>query len=71
MRLAAGVGRLAGRVSMDMLAVDATGLEDVAVGARAVLWGPSLPVEQVAAAAGTIPYELICGISQRVPLELR
>lgn len=70
-RLAAGVGRLAGRVSIDMLAVDATGLEDVAVGARAVLWGPSLPVEQVAAAAGTIPYELICGISQRVPLELR
>jgi len=62
---------LAGRVSMDMIAVDATRLPEVRVGDRAVLWGPTLPVEHVAAQAGTIPYELICGVSQRVPLELR
>lgn len=62
---------LAGRVSMDMIAVDATGLPQVGVGDPAVLWGPQLPVEQVAVAAGTIPYELLCGVSQRVPIELR
>jgi len=56
---------------MDMIAVDATRLPEVRVGDRAVLWGPTLPVEHVAAQAGTIPYELICGVSQRVPLELR
>ena len=66
----AGRATLAGRVSMDMIAVDATGLPEVRVGDRAVLWGATLPVEQVAAQAGTIPYELVCGVSQRVPLEL-
>jgi alanine racemase len=66
-----GQAQLAGRVSMDMIAVDVTGLPQVRVGDRAVLWGPSLPVELVAAQAGTIPYELVCGVSKRVPLELR
>jgi alanine racemase len=55
---------------MDMIAVDVTDLPAVAVGDRAELWGPNLPVEELAAAAGTIPYELLCGVSQRVPLEL-
>jgi alanine racemase len=61
---------LTGRVSMDMIAVDATDLPSVAVGDRAELWGANLPVEELATAAGTIPYELLCGVSQRVPLEL-
>ena len=61
---------LTGRVSMDMIAVDVTELPAVSVGDRAELWGPNLPVEELAAAAGTIPYELLCGVSQRVPLEL-
>lgn len=61
---------LVGRVSMDMIAVDITDLADVHVGERAVLWGPGLPVEHIAALAGTIPYELLCAISQRVPIEL-
>jgi alanine racemase len=43
----------------------------VQVGTPAVLWGKGLPVEEVARHAGTIPYELLCGVSQRVPLELR
>jgi len=61
---------LAGRVSMDMIAVDVTDLPEVAVGDRVELWGTRLAVEEVAAAAGTIAYELVCAISQRVPIEL-
>jgi alanine racemase len=61
---------LAGRVSMDMIAADITDLPPVSVGDRVELWGTHLPVEELAAAAGTIPYELLCGVSQRVPIEL-
>jgi len=61
---------LVGRVSMDMSAVDITDLPPVQVGDQVELWGRNLPVEQVAAAAGSIPYELLCGVSQRVPIEL-
>jgi alanine racemase len=35
-----------------------------------VLWGPGLPVEDIAARAGTITYELLCNVSQRVDLEI-
>jgi alanine racemase len=62
---------LCGRVSMDMIAVDVTDLPGVRVGTPVVLWGRGLPVEEIARHAGTIPYELLCGVSQRVPLELR
>ena len=62
---------LAGRVSMDMLAVDVTALAPVELGAPVVLWGEALPVEEVARHAGTIAYELLCSVSQRVPLEPR
>jgi alanine racemase len=62
---------LVGRVSMDMIAVDVTGASKIAAGNRAVIWGDGLPVEEVAAHAGTIPYELLCGVSQRVPIELK
>ena len=68
--VAGGRAPLVGRVSMDMIAVDVTGLPPVQVGDRAELWGANLPVEEVAAAAQTIPYELLCAVSQRVPLEL-
>jgi alanine racemase len=61
---------LAGRVSMDMIALDVTGDKPVQVGDTALLWGPELPVEEVAAHAGTISYELLCGMSQRVPVTL-
>ena len=59
------------RVSMDMIAVDVTGAAKVATGNKAIIWGEGLPVEEIAAHAGTIPYELLCGVSQRVPLELK
>jgi alanine racemase len=61
---------LCGRVSMDMLTVDVTDIAQAGVGSPAVLWGPNLPVEDLALLAGTIPYELLCAVSQRVPLEL-
>ena len=58
--------RTVGRVSMDLLAIDVTALPEVQVGDRVELWGKQLPVEEVAAAAGTISYELTCGITRRV-----
>ena len=58
---------MAGRVSMDMIAIDVTDLPPVRVGDVAQIWGAELPVEQQAAAAGTIAYELLCSVRQRVP----
>ncbi len=58
---------LVGRVSMDMILVDLRGVPDARPGDPVTLWGPGLPVEAVAAAAGTIPYELLCAVSGRVP----
>lgn len=55
-----------GRVSMDMLTVDVTDHAVVAPGDPVVLWGEGVPVETVATAAGTIAWELLCGVSQRV-----
>ena len=57
-----------GRVSMDMLSVDLSALPDACVGSSVTLWGEGLPVEEVAQAAGTISYELLCAVSGRVPL---
>ena len=59
--------RTLGRVSMDMLAVDLTDVPDADVGSLVTLWGDRLPVEEVAAAAGTISYELLCALAPRVP----
>jgi alanine racemase len=57
---------LVGRVSMDMISVDARNLPSVKVGDKAVLWGRGLPVEEIAEMAGTIAYELLCGVKRRV-----
>jgi alanine racemase len=63
---------LAGRVSMDMIGIDVTDLDpQPRLGDPVILWGPGLPVEELARWAGTIPYELLCGISQRVAVDLR
>jgi alanine racemase len=62
---------LAGRVSMDMIGVDVTDLASAPrIGDPVVLWGDGLPVEELAVWADTIPYELLCGISQRVAVTL-
>ncbi len=57
---------LVGRVSMDMITVDLTDGPMVDPGAVAMLWGPGLPVEKVAACHGTIPYTLTSGLTRRV-----
>lgn len=62
---------LVGRVSMDMLTVDLGPDTDVRIGERAVLWGPELPIEEVAQAAGTVAYDLLCGVTPRVPVDSR
>lgn len=63
--------RLIGRVSMDMLAVDLTQAPDAAVGDRVELWGSQVSVDEVAACAGTIGYELLTGVTARVPRHYR
>jgi alanine racemase len=60
---------LIGRVSMDMLNVDLRGQPQARVGDPVVLWGQGLPAEEIAARAGTIAYELFCGVTQRVRIE--
>jgi alanine racemase len=63
---------LVGRVSMDMLACDLTHIPAAAPGSPVTLWGAGeggvVPVDEVAAAAGTIAYELFCAIAPRVPV---
>lgn len=58
--------RLIGRVSMDMLHVDLSGIEHAGTGSDVILWGEGLPVEEVARAAGTISYELLCALAPRM-----
>ena len=55
-----------GRVSMDLVTLDVTGL-DVAVGDDVELFGPALPLDEAATAWGTISYELLTGLSRRIP----
>ncbi|HRK77190.1 MAG TPA: alanine racemase [Thiobacillus sp.] len=62
------MSRTLGRISMDMLCVDLSEHADAGVGSPVVLWGEGLPVEAVAAAAGTSSYELLCALAARVPV---
>lgn len=58
--------QLAGRVSMDMITVDLRRVPQARVGDAVLLWGEGLPAEEVAIHAGTLSYELFCGLTQRV-----
>jgi alanine racemase len=58
----------AGRVSMDMITVDLTSVPEAKVGTPVVLWGEGMPVDEVAMAAGTVGYELLCAVAARVPM---
>lgn len=60
--------RIVGRVSMDMICVDVTGIEAARVGAPVTLWGEGLSADEVAMHAGTISYELLCALTPRVPV---
>jgi alanine racemase len=57
---------LVGRVSMDMMTVDLTPVANARVGSQVTLWGDGLPIDEVAHAAGTIGYELMCAVAPRV-----
>ncbi len=59
--------KILGNVCMDQMVVDVTDIPDVAAGDEVILFGKELPVEEVAALCGTINYELVCGVSRRVP----
>jgi alanine racemase len=66
-------GRTVGRVSMDMLTVDLRPFPDAGVGSTVTLWGQAangavLGIDEVAQAAGTVGYELMCALAQRVPV---
>jgi alanine racemase len=60
--------RIVGRVSMDMICVDISAMPDAYIGSPVTLWGEGLPADEVAAVAGTLSYELLCGLAQRVPV---
>ncbi len=67
--------RMVGRVSMDMITVDLSALPGAGVGSEVSLWGQSagsalLPIDEVAQAGGTVAYELMCALAQRVPVEV-
>lgn len=62
---------LVGRVSMDMLTVDLSAVPEAQVGTPVELWGEGLPVDEVAAACGTIGYELLSKLAARVPRRYR
>jgi len=60
--------RTLGRVAMDMLFADLTGVPEAAIGSPVTLWGEGLSADEVAASAGTVSYELLCALSPRVPV---
>ena len=60
--------RTLGRVAMDMLFADLTGIPEAAVGSPVTLWGEGLSADEVAASAGTVSYEVLCALSPRVPV---
>lgn len=63
--------RTLGRVSMDMIALDLNELPHAQVGDEVVAWGEGLSVDEVAASAGTIGYELLCAVGERLRIEVR
>jgi alanine racemase len=60
--------RIVGRVSMDMITVDISGIPEAGIGTPVTLWGEGLSADEVAAAAGTLSYELLCALAPRVPV---
>jgi alanine racemase len=60
--------RIVGTVSMDMISVDISDIPEAYIGSPVTLWGEGLPADEVAAAAGTLSYELLCALAARVPV---
>ena len=59
-----------GRISMDLVTVDLRTLPDASVGDEVILWGEGLPIEEIAEAAETIGYELVCRLTRRVDYQV-
>ena len=62
-----GPARQCGRICMDMSMIDLTDKPNVGVASEVEIFGKNNPIEEMAAAGGTIPYELVCAVSKRVP----
>lgn len=60
--------RTVGKISMDMLAVDLTPCPQAGIGSKVELWGKHVKIDDVASAAGTVGYELMCALALRVPV---
>jgi alanine racemase len=60
--------RTVGRVAMDMICVDISDIPEAYIGTPVTLWGEGLSADEVAAAAGTVSYELLCALAPRVPV---
>ncbi|MCC6474162.1 MAG: alanine racemase [Burkholderiales bacterium] len=60
--------RIVGLPSMDMLYADLSGLPEAGPGTAVTLWGRGLSADEVARAAGTVSYELLCSLNARVPV---
>jgi alanine racemase len=60
--------RTLGRVSMDTLCADLSSIPEASVGTEVTLWGEGLSADEVAAASGTLSYELLCALAARVPV---
>jgi len=61
---------LIGRVSMDMITVDLSAAPEANIGTKVELWGTNIPIDDVAMHSDTVGYELMCAITQRVPIKL-
>ncbi len=57
---------IVGRISMDLITIDLRNIPAAKVGDRVTLWGRDLPIEEIAHHAGTISYDLTCGMTKRV-----
>ncbi len=64
------VTQVVGAVSMDMITVDLTPCPQAGIGSKVELWGDQVKIDQVAKAAGTVGYELMCALAPRVPVEV-
>jgi alanine racemase len=60
--------RTVGRVSMDLICVDISDIQEAYIGTPVTLWGEGLPCDEVALSAGTVSYELLCALAPRVPV---
>lgn len=62
--------QVVGAVSMDMITVDLTPCPQAGIGSQVEMWGENIKIDEVAKAAGTVGYELMCALAPRVPVKV-